>query len=384
MGLGGIVSAETYFKETFDNMDRWTSSNWKAGEMGTFDLSAGDWQTDAAADQGMRTSQGAKFYAATAPLDKTLSNKDKDLVVQFSVKHEKREYSFCGGGYIKLMPASSAGASFGGDSPYQVMFGPDMCGYDVSRIHAIFNHEGENLLKTEDIKLEYADKNSFTHLYTLQIKPDNTYTVYFDGEEKSSGSIHEQWPYPPKSVDDPSDSKPSDWVDEKRIPDETDVKPEGYDDIPEKIPDPEASKPEDWDDEDDGEWEAPKISNPEFKGPWKQKMIDNPAYKGEWKAKQIPNDKFVPEVAKWDDIAAVGFDLWVVNEGSIFDNIIVTDSLEEAQAFAKATFDVTKAGEEEAKKVWDEANKPPEPEPTEEQEGEEEVEVETEDAHEEL
>jgi calreticulin len=29
---------------------------------------------------------------------------------------------------------------------------------------------------------------------------------------------------------------------------------------------------EDWDDEDDGEWEAPTIPNPEYKGEWKAKM----------------------------------------------------------------------------------------------------------------
>ena len=43
-------------------------------------------------------------------------------------------------------------SSFGGDTPYKIMFGPDLCGYDVSRIHAIFTYDGENLLKTDDIK----------------------------------------------------------------------------------------------------------------------------------------------------------------------------------------------------------------------------------------
>ena len=98
------------------------------------------------------------------------------------------------------------------------MFGPDLCGYDVSRIHAIFNHEGENLLKDSDVKLEYGDKNEFTHLYTLHVKADNTYTVYFDMEEKASGSLHDDWAFPKKQIDDPEDKKPSDWVDEKKIP----------------------------------------------------------------------------------------------------------------------------------------------------------------------
>ena len=37
------------------------------------------------------------------------------------------------------------------------------------------------------------------------------------------------------------------------IPDPEDIKPAGWDDIPEQIPDPDAEKPEDWSDEDDGE-----------------------------------------------------------------------------------------------------------------------------------
>jgi len=31
-------------------------------------------------------------------------------------------------------------------------------------------------------------------------------------------------------------------------------------------------QPEDWDDEEDGEWTAPTIPNPEYKGPWEPKV----------------------------------------------------------------------------------------------------------------
>lgn len=34
----------------------------------------------------------------------------------------------------------------------------------------------------------------------------------------------------------------------------------------------------------------------------------------------------------------VGFELWQVKSGTVFDDIIITDSLEEAKAFAKETF----------------------------------------------
>ena len=33
----------------------------------------------------------------------------------------------CGGGYIKLMPEME---KFDGDTPYSIMFGPDICGSD--------------------------------------------------------------------------------------------------------------------------------------------------------------------------------------------------------------------------------------------------------------
>merc|ERR1719324_2110663 len=134
------------------------------------------------------------------------------------------------------------------------MFGPDICGYDVSRIHVIFNYDGENLLKTEDIK------------------------------SKSTGSLHENWKFPPKTLDDPSDSKPSDWVDEAMIDDPEDKQPTDWD-MRKKIDDPSATKPDNWDDDEDGEWEPPKIDNPDYKGDWYAKRIDNPAYKGVWKAK---------------------------------------------------------------------------------------------------
>lgn len=48
--------------------------------------------------------------------------------------------------------------------------------------------------------------------------------------------------------------------------------------------------------------------------------------------------------------SAVGFELWQVKSGTIFDDIIVTDSLAEAEAFEDATFDAEKDAE---KKLYD-------------------------------
>merc|ERR1712182_74232 len=83
--------------------------------------------------------------------------------------------------------------------------------------------------------------------------------------------------------------------------------------------------------------------------------IDNPAYKGVWKAKQVPNEKFVENVYAYDDIGAVGFELWTVNKGSIFDNILLTDSFEHAKKVGEAILARTEK-EKDAKKAWKKAN----------------------------
>merc|ERR1712196_400137 len=122
--------------------------------------------------------------------------------------------------------------------------------------------------------------------------------------------------------------------------------------IPKEIADPEATKPDDWDEEDDGEWEVPMIENPEYKGPWSPKRIKNPAYKGVWKPKQIDNPKYDEELVTFPVLEHVGFELWTVNNGTIFDNIYVGDSIEEANALAKETSDKTKGKEKDAKEAW--------------------------------
>jgi len=266
--------------------------------------------------------------------------------------------------------------TFNGDTPYNIMFGPDICGSSTRKTHLIFTYKGKNHLIKNEIKCE---TDQFTHLYTLILHPDNTYEVKIDGTSVSSGSLKENWDMlPPKEIKDPKASKPADWVDEKMIPDPEDKKPQGWDDIPKEIPDPTATKPEDWDDELDGEWERPTISNPDYKGEWKPKLIDNPAYKGEWVHPMIPNPDYYDdnELYLYPSNAFVGIEIWQVKSGTIFDNILVTDDVAEAEKFAEKTtktregekkmFDKQeeerRAKEEEERKAQ-EAEKKDEPEP---------------------
>jgi len=356
LAMIGSVSAEVFFKEQFNDekwSKRWTiPSKWKPkGEMGEWKHTTGKWYGGGQDDKGLQTSQDHRFYGMSAKLAKPVNNEGKELVLQYAVKHENQ--LDCGGAYIKLLTEGDKkfdADSFGGDTPYAIMFGPDACG-STKRTHVILHYEPkkDNVLIKQDIPCEM---DNLTHLYTLVLRPDNTFEVFVDNKSVRSGKIEEAFDMlPPKEIKDPEQSKPADWVDTPQIEDPESVKPVGYDDIPKEIPDPDSKKPDDWDEEEDGAWEAPMIDNPEYKGPWRLKMIPNPDYKGPWEHPMIPN----PDYKTDDSLYAVcggkkgcthvGFELWQVTSGTIFDDIIVTDSLEEAQKFAEETFFKKKAQE---------------------------------------
>eukprot|EP01059_Diplonema_ambulator_P033708 TRINITY_DN7188_c0_g1_i2.p1 TRINITY_DN7188_c0_g1~~TRINITY_DN7188_c0_g1_i2.p1 ORF type:complete len:385 (+),score=217.15 TRINITY_DN7188_c0_g1_i2:37-1191(+) len=340
-----LANGEVFYKETFDGSwaDRWVQSK-KKDDLGKFVHSAGEWYGDAEADKGLQTSQDAKFYAMSAKAEKPFGNKGKPLVVSFTLKHPQG--IDCGGGYIKVLPDLEL-ESFDGETPYFMMFGPDICGA-TKKIHLIFNYKGTNLLWK---KTPACMDDKLSHVYTVIVNPDNTYEVQVDGEKKEGGSLEEDWDFlKAKEIDDPEDKKPADWVDEAMIDDPEDKKPEDWDKEPEKVVDPDAEKPEDWDEEDDGEWEAPMIANPKFKGEWKAKRIPNPEYKGVWKAKRIANPEYEADSELYlsrEPLAAVGIDVWQVKSGSIFNNIIIADNLEEVKAFIDSTWGANHAAEKE-------------------------------------
>merc|ERR1712054_745530 len=217
---------------------------------------------------------------------------------------------------------------------------------------------GKNVLKKSDLAYKQGEDWGVSHLYTLTVKPDNTVTVAVDQEELYSGNMKDDWELlKPKIIPDPDDKKPGDWVDEAMMDDPESKKPADWVDE-KRIVDAEAKKPDDWDDEEDGEWEAPMKDNPEYKGEWYPKRISNPAYKGIWEARKIANPEYEDDdsLYKFADFGFLGFDLWQVKGGTIFDNVIVCDDKAEADAFAakwKALSEVEKAEkkkEEDSKK----------------------------------
>jgi calreticulin len=363
--LGGLAfaSGKVHFSETFGDgwESRWTASKWKdsEGTQGKFVAATGKWFKDEKEDQGIQTSEDSKFFGLSASFD-SFSNEGKDLIIQYQAKYEKDVE--CGGGYVKIGPKMDDATAFGDPTVYNIMFGPDKCGY-TKRTHLIFNYKGKNVLKKSDLSYKQEGEGT-SHLYRMVLKPDNTVRVEIDEEKIYEGSVKEDWDVlKPKEISDPNDKKPSDWADDSMIDDPDDKKPDDW--VEEKrIVDAEAKKPDDWDDEEDGEWEAPMKDNSAYKGDWSVKRISNPAYKGFWEAKKIANPEYEDDdkVYSFADFGFIGFDLWQVKGGTIFDNVIITDEVAEADAFAKkwkelSEFETSKKKEEDDAKKTDDKKK---------------------------
>jgi len=353
-----LVTADpkVYFREEFsDGWDsRWVNSEHKGAEQGVFKWTAGKFYGDAEKDKGIQTSQDAHFYGISSKFDESFSNEGKTLVIQFTVKHEQN--IDCGGGYAKIFPSDLDQKDMHGESPYLIMFGPDICGPGTKKVHVIFNYKGKNLLTKKDIRCK---DDQYTHLYTLIVRSDNTYEVKIDNKKVESGTLEADWDFlAPKKIKDPEAKKPEDWDDRETIDDPEDSKPEDWEQ-PEHIPDPDAKKPDDWDDEMDGEWEPPMIDNPEYKGEWKPKQIPNPAYKGKWVHPEIDNPEYEADdnLYRYSDIGAIGFDLWQVKSGTIFDNILITDDESLAEEVGDELWGKTKDAEKKMKEEQDEEDR---------------------------
>jgi len=126
---------------------------------------------------------------------------------------------------------------FGDQTPFYIMFGPDMCGTTGRRTHLIFTYNGRAELK--EVDLPYKQDFGATHLYRMTLRPNNTIRVDIDQDTIYEGKLAADW--------------------------------------------------------------------------------------------GLPDD---PLLYMFQDIGFIGFDLWQLKGGTIFDNIILTDDVAEADAFA--------------------------------------------------
>ena len=123
------------------------------------------WFGDEKEDAGIQTTADSKFHGISAGFD-SFSNEGKNLIIQYQAKYEKDIE--CGGGYVKIGPKLEDGKAFGDPTEYNIMFGPDKCGY-TKRTHLIFNYKGKNVLKKSDLAYK-QDDFGISHLYSVEMK----------------------------------------------------------------------------------------------------------------------------------------------------------------------------------------------------------------------
>ncbi|CAN6551080.1 unnamed protein product [Malus baccata var. baccata] len=329
------------FSESFEG--RWIVSS-KDEYQGVWKLS----KSEGHDDYGLLVSEKARKYAVVKEMDKAVSLADGTVVLQFEVRLQNGLE--CGGAYLKYLRPQEAGwkaEEFDNESPYSIMFGPDKCG-STNKVHFIFKHK--NPKSGEYVEHHIKDPPSvpsdkLSHVYTAILKPDNEVRILIDGEEKKKANFLSNKDFEPAL-----------------IPAKT-------------IPDPEDKKPEDWDDEEDGVWEPTKTDNPKcslapgcgewkkpmkhnpaYKGKWSPPMIDNPSYKGIWKPREIPNpDYFETEKPNFEPIAAIGIEIWTMQDGILFDNMLIADDEKVAESVRLTTWKPKFETEKEKQKAEEEA-----------------------------
>lgn len=56
----------------------------------------------------------------------------------------------------QLFPGTQDQTKMEGESPYNIMFGPDICGPGTKKVHVIFSYKGKNLLVKKDIRCKVS------------------------------------------------------------------------------------------------------------------------------------------------------------------------------------------------------------------------------------
>ncbi|KAA8495787.1 Calnexin [Porphyridium purpureum] len=306
------------------------------------------------------------------------------FTIQFDVRC--KAFWTCSGLFWKLLAAPlNSVQDFKDTSPSSIVFGPDRCN-EKSRVLVIITTKNPVSGEYEEHVLQNAPEPhnhvyKATNLYRLSLFFERGEAVVAVNDKEYVYSLDNDFepPFQPrKMVDDPADSKPSDWVDEREIVDLDDRQPDDWDETQEPwIPDTSVQKPDDWleeenafmkdpnvrkpdfwDDEEDGPWQEswitnplcltgkcgtwhqPQIPNPNFRGKWKPRMIPNPDFKGEWQPRKIPNPTYY-EIDSVQSVmlpvAGVALDVLVSDYNIWFDNLYVGRSDSEAKYLAEET-----------------------------------------------
>ena len=260
----------------------------------------GAWQIEKTVPPRMRANEMAlvtksksSYSAVSTKFSTPIDNKNKDLVLQYEMRPQMA--FTCAGAYIKLFRDPDFSPSkLTNETEHIMMFGPDKCG-PKNAVQFIYHHQHpiRNLfLEKVATNPPKAPNDLLTHLYTLVVRKNNTYSILIDNVEKSRGSLY--FDVEPRLLE------PREF---------TDKKPSDYNDRDEWIVDKQDKKPADWDE--NTEWKPRAIRNPNYQKEWKPTVTRNPYYFMD----MHPSD--------FEPFTGIGFELWAVNRELAFSNVLI-------------------------------------------------------------
>lgn len=376
LGLPYLPDCKILYYENFSDpnvLDYWIPTmhfryrgKWKAEQLFALQSRRGE--------RGIVAKDKEVSHAISHKFRHPISAPNQTLLIQFEAR---AQFLFlCTSGFMKLFTDPDFDpAEFSNSTAHILEFGPERCDkFNQTRL-SFFTTETDG---EKTIQVEHKLKNTFwipvdeiTHLYTLIIRPDNTFEYLIDNRSMRNGTFIDDFDTPvieTPYIDDPNDKKPSDWDDRVLIRDPNEKKPDDWDDdapptIPDPkkvrpppgwliheerfIPDPKSVKPLNWDESKLGEWEPeqipnpkcigvpgcgryvpPKIRNPKARGKWRAKYVPNPNYKGIWRPRKIKNPKYTGDLQNktfvLPPITGIGFDVWCSQRDFAFTNLLIS------------------------------------------------------------
>jgi calnexin len=261
----------------------------------------GRWENSTYKRKSYLTAPGLNSYhSITAVFDTPILFRDTDFVVQFYVRSDQNQT--CSTVLLRIYGESDlTPRTLRRNSPFLFSFGPDFCDPAVSK--SLFSFYGRNRETNEYEEKKLGDPakaylGPWGTLYQLFIYANNQYEIRVHGITISFGSFFTDFTpavNPQSELVDPTDKKPSDWVDKEFIVDPTAQRPESL--------------------AEGEEWTPPKIRNPEFKGPWEPRKIPNPYYEEESQPHNFRN------------FTGVGFHVWTTDNAVMITDLIISHNL---------------------------------------------------------